>query len=966
METGRPPFQASSPMDTLSQVSENEPVPPRQLNESVPRDLETIALKCLQKDPKRRYGSARELAEDLDRYLAGQPILARPVGRAERLWRWCRRNPGLAGMTAALLLLLLSTAVISTWSAYQLSTGARQLSLARDAADRGRAEAQERLYESLIAQGRSQRVSGARWAALDALGAAARIQPTEDLRQEAVETLTAPGVRLRQVIPFGEAFIVRFSSDGTLIAIDGHHQGDQRDQGDGYQRVVYRVADVAVEVDRIELGESESGSSAMGRFVFRPGSTTLAYEDHRDDHRGLRLRDVAQGKDIGFFPGATIGAFSPDGSRLVLRQDDRLRVVNADSMREEHSRPAAGILSFVANDELLIEEGRQLKGWDVRTGRETFIFTTPQGRIRGSDTNGSLIEFAELTDAPAATITMWDVRTGKEVARLEDVAFDPGRGGLRRTAPGSLLAFDVQSRPGEILLYDLVRQAPRGRLDGVIATWGSLTTEQRSALSPTGRLLAAYARLNDLTIPQTIHVWDVETGQKIATLRDCKIPIWSADGRHLATIAPGSFQGVQQVQTFPDGSKMTTGIGGPEALVKIWEVADPTPTYRQDRPIQAISTSPDGRRLAVDDQLWEVVSASGMSPAHLRPLPRPVPADLITYTGSGVLYAMRLHKADRFKDFDQPTPLWQLEPQHRELGLPTIEPSGDRRYRYFREPELVAFSPDGWLAAGLWQSGATNENGTHIIGAGYEIDVWDLATPRLIHILKHRDEVRFHGDDDDSVDPPGDQLTPYLGGPRQFVFSGDSRKLAIACLTGVVIYDVSSGKPVRWLAQYRVTTRDGQGTHTESGSAPANCVTFTPNGQWVCYGGGGRLFIGSLEPAPDERPTFLVRPPGDNDLKLAEGESKITWEGHKGAVLAMAISPDGRTLASGGDDRMIHLWEVPTGRPLARWQAHDAHVTALAFRPDGRTLVSGAADGMLKLWDLASIRSELAGMGLDW
>src|SRR5262249_23043273 len=148
-------------------------------------------------------------------------------------------------------------------------------------------------------------------------------------------------------------------------------------------------------------------------------------------------------------------------------------------------------------------------------------------------------------------------------------------------------------------------------------------------------------------------------------------------------------------------------------------------------------------------------------------------------------------------------------------------------------------------------------------------------------------------------------LTPYLGGPRQFVFSGDSRRLAIASDTGVVIYDVSDGKPVRWLAQYRVTTRDGQGTSTEFGSAPANCVTFTPDGQWVCYGGGGRFYIGSLEPAPDERPRSFVRPPGDNSLKIAEGESKITWQGHKGTLLAMAISPDGRTLASSGDDRMI-------------------------------------------------------------
>lgn len=101
--TGRPPFQAAAVVDTLMQVLEKEVVPPRQLNDGVPKDLQTICLKCLRKEPARRYQSAGELRDEIDRFLNGVPIVARPVGRAERLARWCRRKPALAGMSATLL-----------------------------------------------------------------------------------------------------------------------------------------------------------------------------------------------------------------------------------------------------------------------------------------------------------------------------------------------------------------------------------------------------------------------------------------------------------------------------------------------------------------------------------------------------------------------------------------------------------------------------------------------------------------------------------------------------------------------------------------------------------------------------------------------------------------------------------------------------------------------------------------------
>jgi serine/threonine protein kinase len=119
--TGRPPFVAESVNDTIQLVLEREPITPRVLVMGIPKDLETICLKCLQKEPGKRYPTARELAEELERFLDDKPIQARRTGQVEKLWRWCRRHPAIASLASSTTALLLTVSVGSPIAVYRIS-----------------------------------------------------------------------------------------------------------------------------------------------------------------------------------------------------------------------------------------------------------------------------------------------------------------------------------------------------------------------------------------------------------------------------------------------------------------------------------------------------------------------------------------------------------------------------------------------------------------------------------------------------------------------------------------------------------------------------------------------------------------------------------------------------------------------------------------------------------------------------
>jgi WD40 repeat protein len=193
--TGRPPFTGDSPASVLAQIAHSDPAAPRTLNPGIPRDLETIILKCLDKNPSARYATALALSDDLRRFLAGRPITARPISLPGQAWRWARRSPALAASLGLAALLLVVIAVVSTTAALRLDREHRLTSAALVRTTAAEGVAREQLRAALLAQARATRFSartGQRFDALAALRRAAAIRPDLDTRDEAIAALTLP------------------------------------------------------------------------------------------------------------------------------------------------------------------------------------------------------------------------------------------------------------------------------------------------------------------------------------------------------------------------------------------------------------------------------------------------------------------------------------------------------------------------------------------------------------------------------------------------------------------------------------------------------------------------------------------------------------------------------------------------------------------------------------------------------
>jgi hypothetical protein len=195
--TGHPPFRGGTALETSRQVISDEPVRPSRLNPRVPRDLESVCLKCLQKDPQRRYSSAAALADDLRRYLHGQVVAAQPVGRVERVEKWVRRNPVVARLVAAAVLALLAGTAASLLFAVEAR---RQAELATDRAGRLERQAVELREQTRAAEDNARRAEEKEQEATRALISGLLIPIGNSTRRLADEPVdAAEGEALRQL-----------------------------------------------------------------------------------------------------------------------------------------------------------------------------------------------------------------------------------------------------------------------------------------------------------------------------------------------------------------------------------------------------------------------------------------------------------------------------------------------------------------------------------------------------------------------------------------------------------------------------------------------------------------------------------------------------------------------------------------------------------------------------------------------
>jgi WD40 repeat protein len=883
--TGRPPFWGRTPLDILLQVMEREPASPRSINSRIDRDLETICVKCLEKEPAKRYGSAEALAEDLERWHRGEPIAARPVRRLERAWRWCRRNPALATASATVVVALVVASLMlglyaidqkqhadlleDDANSLRQEQGRTQQALQASNVERARADARTRDVQRLLAenyldrglqlcdQGEAER--GLFWVAR----ALENAQSTE-LEHTARANLSAWIPRLPRLRDYlehqGWVLAVAFSPDGKTVATSSWNP-------------TARLWDVATGKP---IGSPLTHQGRVHALAFSPdGKTVLT----GGDDCTARLWEAATGKPVGA-PLTHQGpvhavAFGPDGKTVLTGSDDQTaRLWEATTSKPigaplRHQGPVQAVAFSPDNRRVLTSADNTARLWEAATGK-------PIGTPLTHEYGVNAVAFSPdgktvLTGSQDRTARMWEATTSKPIGPpfrheggVSAVAFSPDG---RTVLTGSQ---DHTAR-----LWHAATGMPIG------APLRHPKAVRRLAFRPDGKAVLT------ISWDKTARLWDATTGQPTGTLT------------HQGYVRAGAFN--------PDGLMLLTGSD--DHVARLWEVATEPSGIKlthEGMMVRAVAFSPDGKRVLTggDDhtaRLWEAATGRPIG----TPLSHQDSVLDVAFSPDG--------KTALTGSSDNTARLWEAA-TGRPIGVPLSHQG---------LVLAVAFSPDGKTVltgskdntARLWQAATGKPIGAPLTHQGwvravafspdgktvltgcddYTARLWETVTGRPIGApLRHQHivlAVAFSSDGNTVLTGSQDgtaclweATTGRANGPalrhqeslHAVAFSPDGKTVLTGCDDGTArLWEAATGKPI-----------GAPLMHLE----PVWRVAFSPDGKTVLTGSQDRT--ARLWEAATGKP---LGPP-------------LT---HRSRVLAVAFSPDSKTVLTGTSDGTARLWPVP-------------------------------------------------------
>jgi serine/threonine protein kinase/WD40 repeat protein len=854
---GRPPFVGDTPLLTMRKVMEEEPVPPREVvrrmklkvessasnppasalsqpsTSPIDRDLETICLQCLEKDPARRYASAAALADDLERWLRGEPILARPCSPGERAWKWIRRHPALAALVGV------TGAALAGFLTLQLVNEA-QLRHERDLA----------LHQE-------------RRATTNELRALAEARRAESNALTARLNLYAADIH-------SAARFVETGQVGPAFALLKNHEpvpGQADVRGFEWHWLRGRAAGDPATV-------LHGHSRAVQTLAFSADGRQLA----SGDQRSVFLWDSTQWHLTRSFPNpnhpAVWEAKGEQGLTLIQREPKKaLELLTGRTGLEAEispSRPdvahANWALAFSPDGCTLLTAGREeyLKFWDAKTGllrnwyssKKTDAVFLSDGRV-----------LALGGGAPSRrTIEIVDAATGKSVQTLTVKCSS-----FAASANGRWLAILLGRQ--EVAVWDTSNLTEVARFRTTASMQGRL------AISSDGRRVAAaydweHVRIHDAALAwrqsaddplgsQVLSLAFSPDGNQLALgMRDSTVRLHDATSDAAGSAELRRFTGhhaaVSAVAWGPGGELVSASEDG---TVRVW---NPAQAPREDRMLGRFT----GFVVSADEELFAGVAEGNR----------------IVLWGGREIEPRALNEQEGFKPLafrPQESALVvgrRVDESHVNVELWRLEDGATLRTMTFDGGRYMLASPRGDRLI-LWSKG--------------EAVVYDVAN--------------------------GAELARFFDGRQGFqsdsaaVFDGE-RFIVRTFPVGVTVWDVATGRRTAVL-------RMPDGTRSDAIAATSD----------------GALAV-----------------TGDNDSLIRvwntrDGRLLHKLAGHSGGLKVLAVSPDGRTLASVGDDLALKLWNLPTSRELMTL-SRSVGISRLRFLPDSRGILWGDSSHGAHLW----------------